>query len=321
MAATGSQLVQVSPSPMMREYAFGLSQTMAQPVANFLAPTVEVDTIIGRYKKYSRKHAFHIPETARAIGGRATEVTWGAEDSTYNCQPHAIDVPIDMLVEQEASSLEDQMKEAADLAAEIAALQHETRVIDLAVATVTSSATVKPYKTTAPDDPIKIIDDYILEVLKAARYGSAMGVRVLFGATAWSLIKNSSAVRNRMISAGGGVAAAVPNISVDNIKSLLFGNPDTMLSLMVKDTAAPGVTDSVSFVLDDSVLIFAARQTPTRRDPSFMKTFRLRGNWMTPGSYLRDDQRVQVAKFDWTADVQVTNSDAARRIVLSSATS
>ena len=60
--------------------------------------------MIGRYKKYSRKHAFHIPNTRRAIGGRATEVTWGAEDATYNCEPHAIDVPVDMLIQDETAA-------------------------------------------------------------------------------------------------------------------------------------------------------------------------------------------------------------------------
>lgn len=325
-----TQLSQFTPSPMAVQYAYGLAQTMSQPVANFLAPTIEVDTMIGRYKKYDRKHAFHIPNTSRAIGGRATEVTWGAEDATYNCQPHAIDVPVDMLVQDEGSKLEDMVNEAADLAAEIGSLQHEQRVVDLAVATVGSSATVKPYKTTDPDDPIAIIDGYIKDVILAARYGSAMGVRVLFGATAWLYIKNCDSVRNRVITAGAGgnrggrtgvPATAAPNVTVASISNLLFGEPETMLSLMVKDTSAENVTDVPAFVLDTSVLIFAARQTPTRRDPSFMKTFRPRGLWMVPGQYLRDDQRVTVAKFDWAADVQVTNSDAAKRIVLSNATS
>lgn len=313
----------------MRNYAYGLAQTATQPVAKFLAPTVEVDTMIGRYKKYSRKHAFHIPNTRRAIGGRATEVTWGAEDATYNCEPHAIDVPVDMLVQDETSSFEDQMREAADLAVEIGALQHEVRVIDLALATVSPSTTVKPYKTTNPDDPIKIIDAHILAVIKAARYGSAMGIRILFGASAWGLIKNCDAVRNRVIASGAGgttgrtgsPATAAPNVTVDNIKSLFFGNPECMLSLMVKDSAGEGATDDPAFVLDTDVFVFAARQTPTRRDPSFMKTFRPRGLWMVPGQYERDDKRVTVAKFDWCSDVVVTNSNAARLVPISAATS
>lgn len=331
MAATGTMLAQMTTNPMMREYAFGLRQSMLSPVANFLAPTVEVDTMIGRYKKYSRKHAFSLPTTQRAIGGRAVEITFGAEDGTYQCQPHAVDVPVDKMVEQESVQLQNWMKGAADMAAEVAALQHEKRVIDLAIAGINSgsaNATIKPYKTTSPDDPVAAIDSYILESLKAARTGGTTGIRVLFGATAWQLIKNCSAIRNRVITSGAGgpsatgaPATAAPNVRIDTMRTLLFGEPECALSMAVYDSTAPGVADSASFVLDSDVLIFPCHQNPSLLDPSFMKTFRLRGEWMVPGMYERDDKRVLVASFDWVADVVVTYGDAGRRITVSSATS
>jgi len=36
--------------------------------------------------------------------------------------------------------------------------------------------------------------------------------------------------------------------------------------------------------------------------------------WMVPGSYVRDDGRVEVAKFDWSEDVQITNAAVAVRL-------
>jgi hypothetical protein len=44
-----------------------------------------------------------------------------------------------------------------------------------------------------------------------------------------------------------------------------------------------------------------------------MKTFRLANKYMVPGAYTRDDGRVEVAKFDWSEDVKVTNSSACVR--------
>jgi hypothetical protein len=38
---------------------------------------------------------------------------------------------------------------------------------------------------------------------------------------------------------------------------------------------------------------------------------------MVPGSYTRDDGRVEVAKFDWSEDVKVTNSAACVRLNIS----
>jgi hypothetical protein len=48
-----------------------------------------------------------------------------------------------------------------------------------------------------------------------------------------------------------------------------------------------------------------------------MKTFRLMGKYMVPSSYLRDDGRVEVAKFDWSEDIRVTNAAAVVRLNVS----
>ena len=50
-----------------------------------------------------------------------------------------------------------------------------------------------------------------------------------------------------------------------------------------------------------------------------MKTFRLMNKFMVPEFYMRDDGRVEVAKFDWSEDVRVTNSAAVRRLNVSAA--
>ena len=64
--------------------------------------------------------------------------------------------------------------------------------------------------------------------------------------------------------------------------NLFVGTPEVRASYMVYDDAAEGVAESIKFLLDTTVLIFARRQSPTRRDPSFMKTFRLMGKYMVP---------------------------------------
>jgi hypothetical protein len=302
-----SQLTAISPSPALRQYAFGAAQSAIQPVADFIAGVVEVTTSIGRYKIYSQKSQFHLPETVRATGGRAAEVTFGGTDGTYNCVPNAIDVPVDILQQQEAAPLESMLMESANMAAEIAALIHEKKVVKLAYDTLSGGATAV---NTASTDPIAALDTAILSVIKAARYGSAMGVGIVFGPDAYKLVKNSTYVRSRFVTAG---TPAFPNITPDVMKSLLLGLPDVMISFMVEDTAAEGVADSIDWVggIGSAAIVFARKANATRRDPSFMKTFRLSGQWMVPGTYMRDDQRATVAKFDWSEDVVVTNSSAA----------
>jgi hypothetical protein len=306
----GSRLESISSSPMLKQYAQGAAQDSIQPVAEFLAPTVPVATSVGRYKQYDEKNRFHLPQTIRGLGGRAVELSFNMTDKTYNCVPHALDFPVDNLEQLEGDLLENILQEGATLIAEVAGLAHEKSVIDAALVAVGAGSSVD-WTRAGTGDPVSDIDNAILSVIKIAKYGSLMGVGVLFGATAYMYFKNHPTVRSRFVTAGGN---AIPNITPDTASGLFLGNPDTRVSYMVYDSAAEGIAASMNFLLDTSVVIFARKENPTRRDPSFMKTFRLINNFMVPGSYVREDGRAEVAKFDWSEDIHTTNSAAAVRL-------
>jgi len=308
-----SRLSDLSANPTLREYAQGAAQDAIMPVADYLAPTVEVATSTGRFKSYSEKNRFRIPNTLRALGGRATELKFDASDSTFNCEPHALDYPVDNLEQLEAEGLENMLREGMTAVAEVGALAHESSVITAALAAV-GAGTDKTWGSSA--DPVADVDAAILSVIKAARYGSLMGIGVLFGATAWSIFKNQSSVRGRfVIGTGAGKSSLGLAVPTEASASQMFvGSPEVRTSYMIYDTAVEGVTADIDFLLDSTILVFARKKAPTRRDPSFMKTFRLMNQFMVPGSYERDDGRVEVAKFDWSEDVQVTNSAACERL-------
>jgi len=313
-----SRLSDISSSPTLREFAQGAAQSSIMPVADFLAPTVEVATSTGRFKMYTEKHRFHIPDTLRSLGGRASELRFEVSDATYNCEPHALDYPVDNLEQLEAQGLENMLREGAVAVAEVAALAHEKAVIDAALAAVGTGVN-KVWSSAA--DPVADVDDAILEVIKAAKYGSLMGVGVLFGASAWKIFKNQEKIRSRFVVGNGAggqkgkLGLAVP--TEDSAGQMFIGSPNVRTSYMIYDGAGEGLAENIQFLLDSTVLIFARKEAPTRRDPSFMKTFRLMNKFMVPGSYSRDDGRVEVAKFDWSEDVRVTNSAACVRLNIS----
>jgi len=315
-----SRLSDISASPTLREYAQGAAQDAIMPVADFLAPTVEVATSVGRFKKYTEKNRFRIPSTLRTLGGRASELRFEATDATYNCEPHALDYPVDNLEQLEAEGLEDMLREGVTAVAEMAALSHEASVISAALEAV-GAGTSKTWNASA--DPVADVDDAILSVIKAAKYGSLMGVGVMFGAAAWKIFKNQDKVRGRFVVGNGSgkdsgkLGLAVP--TEQSATQMFIGTPEVKTSYMIYDTAPEGKAESISFLLDSTILVFARKSAPTRRDPSFMKTFRLMNKFMVPGSYMRDDGRVEVAKFDWSEDVQVTNSAACVRLNISAA--
>ncbi len=298
-----SRISDITAKSTIREYAQGAAQEGVSPVADFLAPTVEVAKPVGKFKVYTEKSRFRIPDTRRAIGGPATMLGWDRTDGDYNCEPHALDVPVDIAETDEEDTMTNELQEASDLGAEVGSLSHEKEVVDLAVTATTGGAQNIDFLATL--DPVDQIDAQIITLIKAANYGGMMNVRLLLGLTFARRLKNHVLVRARF----PGAAKVAP--SIDEIMSLLLTAPKVRLSTMVYDDAPEGKAKDIKLILDTKALLFVARDQPTRRDPSFMKTFRLRGRWMTPRSYQSTDGRQEVAGLDWSSKPYVTNSAGA----------
>jgi hypothetical protein len=303
-----SRISDLAASKTLQTYAQGLTQEFMSPVADFLAPTVNVASPVGDYSIYDEKHRFKIPVTARQPGERATQITIGASKGTYNCKHNALDAPVDNL-EQAASAEqgENMLMEAAQMCAEVAGLAHENTVIAAAVAQLTGGASTLDFATSTTD----VVDEQILAIAKqAGGAGGILKVGVLFGATAARKFKNHATVRSRFTNnAGRGTA---PSPTFEEASGLLLGRPQVMLCTAMQDSAVEGAAASYAYLLDNKIIIFVRSPSPTRRDPSFMKTFRLMGKWMVPGTYQKEDGRGEVAKFDWSEDVKITNSSAAK---------
>src|SRR5664279_2234038 len=95
-----SFLSQASSNPLLQEYAQGRARDAVSKIAQFIAPAVEVSAATGRFKIYDSKNRFRIPQTDRAVGGPAVQLTFSRSDGTFNCTPNALDAPVDV----EASS-------------------------------------------------------------------------------------------------------------------------------------------------------------------------------------------------------------------------
>lgn len=301
-----SRLTSLGTNPVLRNYARDASQAAIRKVAQFIAPTVEVPTLTGKYKIWSAKHRYKRPNTRRSPDGRATRIGFTAQDGTYTLDPRALDFPITNVETLNDEGLLNQAKYGATLLSDAAGLDHEAETIETALATV--GAGTDHNFTANGFDPIALLDETILSVMKLAKNGA--GVRVLFGPTAYLRTKNNAEVKGRF----NGVAKALKVPSLAEISGMLMSTPDVDMAMMVQDTANEGAAEDINFLLDDQILVFACSPNPNTMDASFMKTFRLMGQWMVPGAYKSEDERDDVLKFDWTEQIAVTNATAAVRI-------
>lgn len=301
-----SRLSTLSSNPTLRNFAQGAAQSAIRTVANHIAPPVPVPTMIGRYKIYTAKNQFKVPNTRRGLGGKATRIGFEASDGTYNCEPHAIDFPIDNLEKLEGDQLMSMARYGATLTADVGSLAHEVEVITKALAAA-GNGVDHDFDADAVD-PVKVLNGYIRDCMLLAKNGCP--IKIVLGVGAWLDIQSNVNVRGRIVA---GVPGGVVSVSLDTFSKMLLGEPKIELSMMVQDTAAEGVAENLSFLLDQTVLIYASSDNPTTLDPSFMKTFRLDGQWMVPGSYKTEDERGEVMKMDWSEEVAVTNTAAIKR--------
>jgi len=301
-----AKLSTLSGRPTVQAYAQGRAREETGEIADFIAPTVEVVKHTGKYKVYDKETRFKLPETLRGLGGPATRLAFDRTDADFNCAPHALDVPLDD-IEIEESEGENLLMEAADEAASLGGMAHEKRVIELAVA----NATVVPNAGTlsnADFDPVAKWNEVIVSVLLAAGGGSRMEVGIVIDPATMIAFFANKMVKGYF----PGIEAIAPTL--ENMKRLFVGNTSTKISFLATDTEPKGKAAAMAFALASKVLIFARNPSPTRRDPSFMKTFRVRNRWMAPGSYRKEDDRGEVVKMDWSMDVKETNGEAGKLI-------
>ncbi len=274
---------------MLREFAQGAAQSAVQPVADFLAPTVEVPTSIGRYKIYTEKNRFAPPDTSRAIGGRATVLSFDATDATYNCQPNALDFPIDYLEQIEEAALTNALMEGATIVAEVAALvpraerdQHRDRRDDrparwprrgpAAAAAIRSTTSTRRSSTSSR--PRVTVRSWVSACFSAPGPGDSSRMRPMCAAD----------------SSRRGITR-FPNVTPAEATKLFVGNPEVRTSYMVVDTTKEGLapehqlparhvgadfraaaeSDAARSVVHEDVpadgQLYGARLVPARRRP------------------------------------------------------
>lgn len=309
-----NRIQQLAATPLITNFAITASQNAIRPVGKFIAPICEVPDITFRYKVYTDKNRYRVPDTKRQPNGKVTRLGFSADDATSILEANALDFPIPNVEGLSDQQLQFAIMEAQSILADSSALALENEIVSAAKTAAKASALSKAIDYTDDGvDPISDMDDLILEVSKAAKNGAP--IKVLFGTTKFKQFRNNKQVKSRYIVASGGGKGGSSNVgtispNIEDVGGLLINNPNVQLSMMVIDTAAEGAAEKIDFLLDDMVIVFASNDTPNRMDPSFMKTFATMGGFFKPGSYTTEDQRDQVLKMDWTTLPKVTNTAA-----------
>lgn len=304
-----TRIAQLSTDPTLTGYIQGVGEQSKSATARFISPDVPVPTAMGSYKIWGAKEKLVIPDTRRPLSGDGTFIDMSMGGGTFNCAPHALNVAVDFTEETELKTITSLIKTKARTAGSLAGMAHEKRVLDKAIGGATAGDTIDTTSTAV--DVIKIINAHLLDVIKGAKgWGADMELRILFGALALAKIASHVSVLNRYKNSGKKEGFVSPTVT--DIAQMLMLAAQAQVSLMVQDANINKDAASVDFMLGSKILIFACVPNPTDYDTSFMKTFRMDGEFMTPRYWTSASGRQNNAGFDWSEDNQIANADASR---------
>jgi hypothetical protein len=297
-------------NPTLTNYAQGLAQDIRSALADFLAPVVRVSASIGQFKSFSNKNDFQVYGTARAVGGTANRISFDADDSSFNCQPQALEIAIDDSERDAAGDDQLGMEQAkVQTVVSTAVLAHEDQVITAIKAGVSATGGVGVWSD-AGNDPVAEIDAAIEAIANAT---GIMPNRIAFGLSAWTKFRNHPKVVAKL------PGAQLIGLTTGQAAQLLL-NPglEIKVGVLGKDTAKLGQTKSAANVVGSEVFVFCASPSPTVYDPSFAKTFMAGSGGITAVRQYRDEgARSDVFAIDWARDIKVVSSTCARRITVS----
>ena len=302
-------------------YAQGLWNDIASvtALAERLAPTTPVPGATGQFKKFDDANSFTRPKTARALGGDANLIAFGASDDTYACKPQALEVRVDLAEDQAAGQaggdVQTQLLDQGKIRALInqQALAHVGDVTDYIIANTTATSGLGNWDN--PDvDPVDQLDAELLALTKNC--GSTQNIKVTMDLGSWNLLRNHPKLKTRT------QFTQVAKITPEQLSQILMIPVDFLVANIVYNTSALGQTVAKGRMMAGTCLLSYNVPNATLYDPSAFKSFTVG----MAGGFIGNVRTYQSPNLlwrghlvDWSRDIKQTSSLSMRRIDVSAA--
>lgn len=258
--------------PLLSEMAIGYRPEGM--IADMIMPVVNVSKQGGIYTIFDRGDRLRQRTTNRAPGMEANIIEQEVGTGTYYCKNYALKAPVTLEDRANADPifLNGIIEGRTELVMDSLLLDWEIRVANLVTSgsNVGSSAGVSSAWNGA-GDPLGDINAAIDNVHYS---NGVMPNRVVFGVEAWKSFRRDSTVRNLIFGSNNG--GGYPNTSQ---VSELLDIQSVMVGGAFQNTGDKGLTESLSTIWKDKVLVYYAPESPTIERPSAFYSLR----WAAPG--------------------------------------
>lgn len=246
-------------------------------IADMIFPIVPVTNQSDLYYEFSRADRIRREDTRRAPGSPANRVRESVSSGSYYCPNYALSAPA--VIEDKANAdpviITNIINGRTRYVLDKLALDMEYRVASMVNSTtnVGSSAAVSSAWNGA-GDVIGNINAAVDNVMDANGVSDASNIHVAMGIDAWRSARRDSTVRNLIngTNNGGGFATRRQFQELLEIGDLHVGGA-------YENTGQEGLSEAVSKIWGDNVLVYYAPPAPSIEQPSFGYNFR----WVANG--------------------------------------
>jgi len=286
-------------------------------LANLICPIVQVTAATGTYKIFDDRNSFLPADTRRALGTPRKRLAHDAEDGTYSCKPHGIEIPVDDfeldLAGGEANAVTSQLLAQGKMNTLLSskATSYAKRVVDFAFANLTA-VDGRGNFSSANIDPIDQIDEQ-LEALSTT-ISSTENISVILSVGVWRAIRTNAKVKARL-----GIKDGL-TLKRDNlVDGLLFPVNLEISGVSYTATkrgqASADVTKAT--MVGNYCLILHSMPTPTVDDASAFKCFSTSSVLVdSVKTYREENSNSDVHATDWSEDIKLTGAACARLLAI-----
>ena len=243
-------------------------------VADLIMPQVTVDKQSDLYPIFSRADKLRRQTTSRAPGGRAHQVVQSVSSDTFFCKNYALASPVTIedRVNADPIFMAKILNGRTELIMDHLLLDWEVRV----ASQVTSGSNVGSYSgvNSAWSGAGAPLDDINTAIDNVHYSTGLMPNRVCFGVEAWKSFRRDSTVRDLIFGTNNG--GGYPNVG--QVQQLL-DIERVVVGGAFQNTGDEGLSEALSTIWKDNVLVYYAPPNPTIERPSFAYSFR----WASAG--------------------------------------
>jgi len=254
-------------------------------IADSIFPIVTVGKQSDVFYQFAQADLWRIPDTSRAPMRAAKRVDFNVSSQTFFCKNYALATGISAEDAANADDILSLRENKGKFLADLMLLDYENRVASLVCNTTNVGTFCVPTSTslTGPvwsdhtnADPITDLDLAMERVRNARGYRPN---RAVFGWKAWVDFRRCTKVRAHLFPGPGATVPSGGLVQPNMVADLIGLTGGIQIAGVMQNTAAEGLSQTLSDIWASHVLLYYAPPRPSRETPSYGYTFR----WRAPG--------------------------------------